>query len=214
MSYRRALSLLGVLFSLSSLVWGQRALDRIPAPPPAPPAATADTPPAPPAAATEDTPPVTGAEQSEDEPVSKLQELFVLFNGESALSSQVVMGGWGSIQTDPKFNPFIPQHLVHTTYALYISTQGRYRGVRFDFPQALPAAKLLRKKNVYLELYLRTLPNSQSVSMSETPLTSPLTGMPGAMGPRGGPGMMGPRGGAGAMGPMGAGGPLALLPVV
>ena len=143
MNNRRALSFLGVLLGISSLAWGQ---DNRRTPPPRSSAGAASGG----CAAPTETPPNIDQGLPE-EPVSQLHELFVLYNGESTLSSQVEMGGWGSIETDPKFNPFIPQHLAHTAYALYISTQGRYQGVRFDFPQPLPAAQLLRAKNVYLE---------------------------------------------------------------
>ena len=139
---RRELILFGLLLGTISLAFGQaKTADVTPNPAPiAVPAA-----------------PIAGANPAE-EPAAGQQDLYVLFNGEDTLPPQIVMGGWGFMQQDATVKPFEPKRLtaaLHSPYYLYISTLGRYEGVRFDFPQPLPAAELLRVKNVFLELYVR-----------------------------------------------------------
>ncbi len=95
-----------------------------------------------------------------------IDELAVIYNGESQLPASVVLGDWGYLPRDAKETmPFQPQRLSpgRKVYALMLSTLGRYQGARFDFRQPLNAAALFEQTNVYLEMYLRAMPNDKDV---------------------------------------------------
>jgi len=205
----RVILLLGLLLEICSLAFGQDT----PAvkTPGTPPAAVADHP-------ADNAQTGSGTPATDVAPVpAKPKDLAVIYNGEDALSPQIVMGGWGYIQSDPEFKAFTPHHLTRKQNALYISSLGRYNGVRFDFAEPLVTSQVMGAKNEYLELYLRALPAKSTTTSTSTttppPATTPSPTSPvspiNPMGPGGYP-MMGPNGPMmGPNGPMmGPNGPL------
>jgi len=98
-------------------------------------------------------------------------EMQVLYNGEATLPDTATFGVWGALQ-DGAAPAFTPQPVAPKIFGIPLALQGRYQGVRIDFPTPLNTDAFLGKTDAFLELYLRAALFTPSARVPMPPLTS------------------------------------------
>jgi len=99
-------------------------------------------------------------------------DMLVLYNGEVTLPANTVFGFWGAVPREGTDLSFTPVPVAPKVYGIPFALQGRYQGVRVDFPTPINTDTFLGKGDAFLELFVRSTNFTPSARVPFPPLTS------------------------------------------